>query len=93
RARAEGGELVLEVEDNGMGMEEALRKPGRRSGHGIGLANLRERLQLLFKQEASLEFISGREGTLVRLRLPLLIATPYAQEGDGGHVDGFAGGR
>jgi sensor histidine kinase YesM len=93
RARAEGGELVLEVEDNGMGMEEALRKPGRRSGHGIGLTNLRERLQLLFKQEASLEFISGREGTLVRLRLPLLIATPYAQEGDGGHVDGFTGGR
>lgn len=93
RARAEGNELVLEVEDNGMGMEAAMRRPGRRSGHGIGLANLRERLQLLFKQEGALELVSSGEGTLIRVRLPLLIATPYSQEGDGGHVDGFAGGR
>src|SRR5690606_15457932 len=35
RARAEGSELVLEVEDNGIGMEEAARRPVRRSGHGI----------------------------------------------------------
>ncbi|WP_409346153.1 histidine kinase [Paenibacillus sp. MBLB4367] len=93
RARAEGSDLILEVEDNGIGMEAAARRPGRRSGHGIGLSNLRERLQLLFKREDSIEFISGAEGTLVRVRLPLLIATPYSQEGDGGHVDGFAGGR
>ncbi len=93
RARAEGNVLVLEVEDNGIGMEEAARRPGRRSGHGIGLSNLRERLQLLFKEEGSLDSISDVEGTLIRIRLPLLIATPYLQEGDGGHVDGFTGGR
>ncbi|GGH28241.1 cache domain-containing sensor histidine kinase [Paenibacillus segetis] len=93
RVRAEGSELILEVEDNGIGMEAAALNPGRRSGHGIGLSNLRERLQLLFKQEGSMEFISGAEGTLVRIRLPLLIATPYSQEGDGGHVDDFTGGR
>ncbi|RAV21420.1 cache domain-containing sensor histidine kinase [Paenibacillus contaminans] len=93
RARAEGSELILEVEDNGIGMEEAARRPGRRSGHGIGLSNLRERLQLLFKRESSIEFVTGAEGTLVRVKLPLLIAKPYSQEGGGGHVDGFSGGR
>ncbi|MDQ0090243.1 sensor histidine kinase YesM [Paenibacillus anaericanus] len=93
RVRAEGSELILEVEDNGIGMEAAALKPGRRSGHGIGLSNLRERLQLLFKEEGSMEFISGGEGTLIRFRLPLLIATPYSQEGDGGYVDDFTGGR
>ncbi|CAN7288523.1 cache domain-containing sensor histidine kinase [Paenibacillus sp. LjRoot56] len=93
RAKAEGSELILEVEDNGIGMEEAARRPVRRSGHGIGLSNLKERLQLLFKREGAIEFVSGAEGTLVRVQLPLLIATPYSQEGDSGHVDGFAGGR
>ncbi|WP_188114571.1 sensor histidine kinase [Paenibacillus sp. B2(2019)] len=93
RVRAEGRELILEVEDNGIGMEAAALKPGRRSGHGIGLSNLRERLQLLFKREGSMEIISGAEGTLVRLRLPLLIATPYSQEGGDGHVGDFTSGR
>ncbi|UKS28490.1 histidine kinase [Paenibacillus sp. HWE-109] len=93
RAKAEGNSLILEVEDNGVGMEVASRRPVRRSGHGIGLSNLRERLQLLFKREGSIEFISSAEGTLVRIQLPLLIATPYSQEGEGGHVDGFASGR
>ncbi|SMF73193.1 Histidine kinase-, DNA gyrase B-, and HSP90-like ATPase [Paenibacillus uliginis N3/975] len=93
RARAEGSELILEVEDNGIGMEEAARKPGRRSGHGIGLSNLRERLELLFKREGVIELISDAEGTLVRIRLPLLIAAPYSQKGDDRHVDDFIGGR
>jgi len=93
RARAEGSQLVLEVQDNGIGMEEAARKPGRHSGHGIGLNNLRERLQLLFKQEGVMELISDEGGTLVRIRLPLLISAPYSQKGENGHVDDFIGGR
>ncbi|WP_164716564.1 cache domain-containing sensor histidine kinase [Paenibacillus whitsoniae] len=93
RAKVEGSELVLEVEDNGIGMEAAAKRPVRRSGHGIGLSNLKERLQLLFKQEGSVAFVTSGEGTLVKVKLPLLIATPYSQEGDDGHVDGFAGGR
>ncbi|MCM3042144.1 histidine kinase [Paenibacillus motobuensis] len=93
RVRAERNDLILEVEDNGIGMEAAALKPGRRNGHGIGLSNLKERLQLLFKREGSMEFITGAEGTLVRLRLPLLIATPYSQEGDDDHVGDFTGGR
>lgn len=93
RARMEGSELILEVEDNGIGMEEAARKPGRRSGHGIGLSNLRERLQLLFKQEGVIELISDADGSLIRIRLPLLIAAPYSQEGDDRDVDDFIGGR
>lgn len=93
RVRAERDDLVLEVEDNGIGMEAAALRAGRRSDHGIGLSNLKERLQLLFKREGSMEFITGAEGTLVRLRLPLLIATPYTQEGGNEHVDDFTGGR
>ncbi|MCU6707824.1 histidine kinase [Paenibacillus sp. J5C_2022] len=93
RARAEGTELILEVEDNGIGMEEAARKPGRRSGHGIGLGNLKERLELLFKREGAVETTSDAEGTLVRIRLPLLIAAPYSQKGDDGRVDDIIGGR
>lgn len=93
RARAEGTVLILEVEDNGIGMEEAGRKPGRRNGHGIGLSNIRERLQLLFKREGMVELISDGNGTLVRIRLPLLIAAPYSQKGADGDVDDFIGGR
>ncbi len=89
RARAEADELVLEVEDDGIGMEEAASKPGRRIGHGIGLSNLRERLQLLFKQAGTLEAISTGQGTLIRIRLPLLIAAPYSQKGESIHVDDF----
>lgn len=92
RVRTSGKKLILEVEDNGIGMEKASRKSGRRGRKGIGLSNLKERLQLLFKEEAELQTESGPDGACVRIVLPLLVATPYSKEGEDGFVDGFSGG-
>lgn len=57
-------ELVLEVEDHGVGMPDGA--PARR---GIGLVAMRERAELL---NGAIEFARPPEGgTLVRLRVPL----------------------
>jgi len=87
RVYQEGNKLVMEVHDNGQGVQEAEKKRQRRIRKGIGLTNVRERLQLLFKQEAELELIAREEGALVRVAFPLLLAAPYHIEGGEGHVE------
>ncbi|OAS16501.1 cache domain-containing sensor histidine kinase [Paenibacillus oryzisoli] len=79
-------QLILEVVDNGVGLaySEGLSKE---DSHGIALQNLRERLALLFKKEASLAFVPVSHGCTVRIQLPLLMSTPY-QKGNDHHVDG-----
>jgi len=64
RGRREPGSLVLEIQDDGEGYI-----PGR---EGVGLANVRSRLGLLYKGRGQLDLLgaAGR-GTLVVLRLPL----------------------
>ena len=68
RARKEVDNLVLEIQDDGEGY-----LPGR---EGVGLANVRSRLGLLYKGRYQMEIIGapGR-GTLVTLRLPLGLAS------------------
>jgi signal transduction histidine kinase len=72
RARADGGRLVLEVEDDGPG---DARSHGHRTASGIGLAATAERLQLLYGDAQT--FSAGtagdrREGGfLARATLPL----------------------
>jgi two-component system LytT family sensor kinase len=78
RSRLEGERLVVEVEDDGVGVE-----PGRsvtepvsglvREGSGIGLRNVRERMQVLYGDDAVVEMVSrpGR-GTRVRLSMPVM---------------------
>src|SRR6185312_7299168 len=57
--------LELEVEDNGVGMEPEVPSRGAGDGHGIGLANVRERMRVLYGDAARLEITSRRgEGTL-----------------------------
>ncbi|HUX38247.1 MAG TPA: histidine kinase [Rectinemataceae bacterium] len=79
-ARLEGGEALLEVADNGAGMEEAVAErlireamEAETSGGegGIGLHNVIRRLSLATGGRAKVEMESavGR-GTLVRIRLP-----------------------
>ncbi len=62
--RKESGDLVIEIQDDGEGFVS-----GR---EGVGLANVRSRLGLLYKGKHRLDILgaSGR-GTLVILRLPL----------------------
>ncbi|MFC6647447.1 sensor histidine kinase [Granulicella cerasi] len=77
RSRLVGEKLLLEVEDDGVGVE-----PGRditaptsglvREGFGIGMSNVRERMQVLYGDDAVVDMVSrpGR-GTKVSLLMPV----------------------
>jgi two-component system LytT family sensor kinase len=72
RSRRENG-LVLEVEDDGMGfLIDRLEEP---MSTGIGLANVRERLRVIYGATSHLTLTSepGR-GTRVRIEIPELVA-------------------
>jgi two-component system LytT family sensor kinase len=76
RSRIDNQRMLIEVEDDGVGITEG-RAPAAglvRSGAGIGMKNVRERLEVLFGAEAAFEIESrpGR-GTRVTLSLPLLL--------------------
>ncbi len=86
---SEQGELVVEVEDDGVGMapevEGASPVSGLvRPGAGIGMRNVRERMAVLYGSMASVEIVSrpGR-GTKVTLRMPIAesAAETWAQAG------------
>jgi len=77
RSRIVEGRLLLEVEDDGVGIEPggpvAAPVSGLvREGSGIGMKNVRERLHVLYGDEAQVEMVSrpGR-GTRVRLVMPV----------------------
>jgi two-component system LytT family sensor kinase len=73
RSRLSDSRLVIEVEDDGVGM--AATQPGTTRGAGIGLANISERLRVLYGDAARMTTDSREgKGTLVRIRLPLLQA-------------------
>jgi len=75
RSRLTDSKLIVEVEDNGVGMGAAalLEKPSGLGGTGIGLANVAERLKVLYGDTARMTIDSHEgKGTLIRLRLPLL---------------------
>ncbi len=75
RSRLIKSRLVIEVEDDGVGMGAAqlLEQPEGFGAGGIGMANVAERLKVLYGDTAKM-IIENREGggTLVRLRLPIL---------------------
>jgi two-component system, LytTR family, sensor kinase len=75
RSRLTDTKLIVEVEDNGVGMGSAalLEKPSGLGGTGIGLTNVAERLKVLYGDTARMTIDSHEgKGTLIRLRLPLL---------------------
>jgi len=80
RSRLGSKNVIIEVEDDGVGMGAAqlIQKPNGLGGNGIGMANIAERLKVLYGDTARMTVDSqGGKGTLVRLRLPIL------QEGSG----------
>ncbi|THF82157.1 sensor histidine kinase [Cohnella fermenti] len=82
RCREEQGDLALEVEDNGVGMErekaERLLRPDRaetREGGGkhtnVGILSVHRRIRILHGDSYGLSITSRKgEGTKVRVRLP-----------------------
>jgi two-component system, LytTR family, sensor kinase len=74
RSRILGTKLIVEVEDDGVGMPEGrAREVGFVSrGAGIGMRNVRERLEVLYGNNARFEVFSrpGR-GTRVTLEIPM----------------------
>ncbi len=73
RSRSAGRRLVIEVEDNGVGMPVAGESLS--SGTGIGMSNVTERLQVVYGDAAEMTIESQPgSGTLVRLVLPTLQA-------------------
>jgi two-component system LytT family sensor kinase len=83
RSRLSGSGLVIEVEDDGVGMA-ASQSPDSVSirGAGIGMANISERLHVLYGDTARMTIDSHEgKGTLVRIRLPLLQTAGAVPEG------------
>ena len=77
RSRIADGRLLLEIEDDGVGIEPGGPTTAPVSGlvhegSGIGMRNVRERIQVLYGDEAHVDIVSrpGR-GTRVSLRMPL----------------------
>jgi signal transduction histidine kinase len=70
-ARHQDGRLDICVEDDGLGLEAAARRP-RRGSNGIALDNIRARLQSRYGQAARLSLEPRPQGgTMARLNLPL----------------------
>jgi len=83
RSRLSDSGLVIEVEDDGVGMAATqLVESTSTRGAGIGMANISERLQVLYGDTARMTIDSHEgKGTLVRIRLPLLQAMGAVPEG------------
>ena len=75
RSRIEGPNMIVEVEDDGVGMPEGRAPAMGAVGHGagIGMRNVQERLEVLYGTAARFDIISrpGR-GTRVTLEMPML---------------------
>ena len=81
RSRLQEGAVVIQVEDDGVGMSAppAVAAQTGGSGRGIGMVNVAERLHVLFGDEGKITVRSrDGQGTLVMLELPIL----HHQESD-----------
>lgn len=76
-AAREGDEMLLSVSDTGFGFSDTADSKGT----GVGLANLRERLTVLYDGRATLEVIDANPGTLIRIAVPLRAGEAHLLQG------------
>jgi two-component system LytT family sensor kinase len=71
RSQLNGDRVLIEVADDGVGMDNRPDSALSRSGAGIGMKNVRERLEVLYGNQARFSVVSnpGR-GTLVSIEIP-----------------------
>jgi two-component system LytT family sensor kinase len=71
RSRLDGNRVRIEVADDGVGMGNRPLTALHRAGAGIGMKNVRERLEVLYGNQAQFSVVSnpGR-GTLVSIDIP-----------------------
>lgn len=83
RSRVTDSRLIIEVEDDGVGMGGVhLEQSSSLAGMGIGMANISERLQVLYGETARMTIDSHEgKGTLIRIRLPLVESASSVPEG------------
>jgi two-component system LytT family sensor kinase len=75
RSRVQNNKLIIQVEDDGVGMSAppAIVAEQMGSGRGIGMMNVAERLHVLFGDEGRMTVQSrDGQGTLVMLEMPVL---------------------
>ena len=75
RSRLSADLLIIEVEDDGVGISasHSVERENGLVGTGIGMANVAERLKVLYGDTALMTIDSHEgKGTLVRLRMPIL---------------------
>ncbi len=79
RTSSHEGRLVIEVEDNGVGIPEV--RLAQVHSDGIGISNVQERLRVLYGTEFHMN-ISSQEGkgTLIRIEVPELISSVPAAD-------------
>ena len=71
RTRRRDGKLLIEIEDNGLGMSS--ERLGEVFGGGIGISNVYERLRLLYGDQFAMDIHSREgEGTQIRIEIPEL---------------------
>jgi len=74
--RKKGSRLYLRVDDTGIGMETV----PKRDAEGIGISNVRKRLELRYGDQSRLSLRCARgKGTQVRISLPVEPAIPSAK--------------
>ncbi len=75
RSRLEGDRVLIEVADDGVGMGNRPVSALPRTGAGIGMKNVQERLEVLYGNQAQFSVVSnpGR-GTLVSIEIPANLA-------------------
>ena len=71
RITQQAEQLKIEVSDNGTG----LKTPSIAAGHGVGLSNIRQRIDTLYGDKASLTITEQAEGGVVSIiLLPMIVA-------------------